>query len=241
MNRVEDDKMATSSDDEDDHHHHQRPPPTPQKRRHSDEEAASSKRQATNQPTSTYASITKQPQATQPRQVPNLIPTHADRHRRTLILRRLPYGTTTDDILHALQDEFDMTQPDKHIDAILRDKDDRRRFYVTFNRYEDKRHVAEKGFSIGDFTIPGQRGDVSGLIPYPTYYITETDVHNLLRPYGDNITGHFRRDKHGIRTGGYTFNMDLRPGQTLPKTVTLYNETMNVFDKDDKRQCTTRL
>ena len=160
-------QMDYSSEDDDNHHH--RPPPTPKKRQLSDEEAASSKRQATNQPTSTYASVTKQPQATQPRQVPNLIPTHADRHRRTLILRRLPYGTRTEDILNALQEQFDMTKPDKHIDAILRDKDDRRRFYVTFHNYADKRHVAEKGFRIGDFTIPGQRGIVSGLTPYPTY------------------------------------------------------------------------
>ena len=126
----------------------------------------------------------------------------------------------------------------KQIDSILRDKDDRQRFYITFHRYEDKRHIASKGFRIGDFTIPAQSGDVSGLIPYPTYYLTETYMHNLLKPYGQNITGYFRRDRNGIRTGGYNFTMDLRPGQTLPKTLTIYNETITVINKDDKRQCT---
>ena len=79
---------------------------------------------------------------------------------------------------------------------------------------------------------------MSGLIPYPTYYLTETDVQTLLIPYGQNITGYFRRDKDGIRTGGYNFTMDLRPGLTLPKTLTIHNETINVINKDDKRHCT---
>ena len=229
--------------------HHEAAPTTSNatKRPHSDEEEATPKRPMTNATKMTYADKTKTSQATpqgtpqaeqQPPQQVRLNSTHADRHRRTLILRRLPYLTNTENIITALQEEFNLDEPEQYIDAILRDKDDRRRFYVTFHRYEDKRNVAEKGFRIGDFLIPAQTGDVSGLIPYPTYYITETDIHKLLEPYGDNIRGNFRRDQHGIRTGGYNFTMDLKPGQTLPKTVTLYNETLNVFNKDDKRLCT---
>ena len=216
----------------------QSPPPTPQKRQHSDTETSSSKRQATESAPITYASVTKPTQATQANQASQLTPSQIDRHRRTLILRRLPYNTTTEDITNALRYELDTDKLNDYIDSILRDKDDRRRYYVTFNRYEDKRRIASKGFRIGDFTIPAQSGDVSGLIPYPTYYLTETDVHNLLIPYGHNITGYFRRDKDGIRTGGYNFTMDLRPGLTLPKTLTIHNETINVINKDDKRYCT---
>ena len=135
-----------------------------QKRQLSDDEPSTTKRQAIDQQPTTYAQVSKPPQATQQQQVSNFIPSHADRHRRTLILRRLPYNTTTEDIVNALQDELQPYLPHQQIDAILRDKDDRRRFYLTFHRYEDKRRIASKGFRIRDFTIPAQSDNASGLI-----------------------------------------------------------------------------
>ena len=159
-----------------------------------------SKRQTTSQPSSTYASITKPTQATQPQR--QILPLHADRQRRTLILRRAPYNTTPHDIITALQQQFDLDRPNEQIDSILQDKDDRRRYYITFRTYDDKRRIASKGFRIGNITIPGQSGDVSAYIPKPPHYITEACIHNLLRPYGENIRGTFQQDTHGIRIGG---------------------------------------
>ena len=132
--------MDWTADDEEELQ--QSPPPTPQKRQHSDTETSSSKRQATESAPITYASVTKPTQATQDNQVSQLTPSQIDRHRRTLILRRLPYDTTTEDITNALRYELDTDKLNDYIDSILRDKDDRRRYYVTFNRYEDKRRIA---------------------------------------------------------------------------------------------------
>ena len=91
------------SDDDNNHWYHDahQPPPTHPKRPRSDDDSIPTKRQATQQSPITYASITKPSQATQP-QVSQILPIHADRQRRTLILRRAPYGTTPRDIVTAL-------------------------------------------------------------------------------------------------------------------------------------------
>ena len=62
------------------------------------------------------------------------------------------------------------TRIEETLEAIIRDKNDRRRMYVTFRTYEAKRHVARQGFQLGDVTIPGKPGDISAYVrgvPYP--------------------------------------------------------------------------
>ena len=121
-------KQMDWSDDDNNHWYHDahqppptQPPPTHPKQPLSEDDSIPTKRQATHQPSVTYATITKPPQATQ-NQVSQILPLHADRHRRTVILRRAPYGTTPHDIITALQGQFDLDRPNEYIDSILQAK-----------------------------------------------------------------------------------------------------------------------
>ena len=89
---VEDDQRINWADDEHD------PPSMHQKRQYSDDQFQTDQFQIT------YASVTKPPQVTQSNEVSHLIPSHADIYRRALILQRVSYNTSTEDITNALRD-----------------------------------------------------------------------------------------------------------------------------------------
>ena len=189
----------------------------------------------------TYANATKRQRTTSTgntEQIVQMTPEQFDLEQRTQILRRAPYGTTTTTIINELTRQFKWDKPENYIYAVLPDADDRRRFYITYTTYEHKRNIAGKGYMIGNTNIPGMEGDVSAFIPYPPHYVTRQTITKLLEPYGKIITGDFKRDKNGIRVGGYDLTMDMNAGRELPKTFTVYNKTFNVINKDDKRQCT---
>ena len=172
-------------------------------------------------------------------------PKQAERIRSTLIIRRTPYGTTMETVLEALINQFkdeDSFRPNgiqDHIDTITRDKFDKRRMYVTFKTYEAKRCVTRQGFSIGDFTIPGVPGDVSGFIPDVPYFLDIDDIRQLLAPYGTILKDRMRTFKDtNIYMGGYEFTMDLHTNKTLPNRIKSNNESIEIIDKNNRKLCT---
>ena len=168
---------------------------------------------------------------------PKLTPRQTETQRRTQILRRLPPDTTPTDIIDALTEQFDLRSPAETIQSVIRDEDDRRRFYITYKTMDKKRECAGKGFTVRNVKIPPCEGDLPGLLPYLPYYIDQNDVDSELKRYGTILRGHFRTDKHGIRTGGYTFDLQLHPGQTPPTELTFYGKTYHIINRDDKRYC----
>ena len=172
---------------------------------------------------------------------PELSPRQKDTIRRTFIIRRAPYGTSSVSLIETLKSQFDGTFTNgiqAELDSVTTDKFDRRRHYLTFHRYESKRIVAAKGFRIGSTVIPGQSGDVSGFINDVPYYMNTDDLRTLLKPYGDILTDSFRTYKDtGIKLGGYDFTMNLHPDKTLPDKLTYIGVDLDITDKNKRKRC----
>ena len=134
-----------------------------------------------------------------------------ERMRRTMILRRIPYDITTEKVCEVIESDFCgeggalKGKVGESIEAIMRDRYDRRRIYVTFRTYEAKRIVARKGFQLGSTIIPGEPGDVSGYIRDVPYFLDIDDLRDLLRPYGTILKDRMRtfRDTT-VQMGGMT-------------------------------------
>ena len=62
--------------------------------------------------------------------------------------------------------------------------------------------------------LSGKRGEVSGSIPNPPYYLTKEDIQQLLEKYGIVREGRFRKHK-GVGTDGFDFDMHLYDGLEL--------------------------
>ena len=166
---------------------------------------------------------------------------HAERSRRTFIIRRAPFNYQPEELLEALDTQFtdDLGEVAERLDSVTRDKYDKRRLYVTFKQYEDKQTVAKRGFRIGNVTIPGEPGDVSGLITDVPHYLDLDDMTELLAPYGTIIRHRFRRYTNTeIRKGTYDFDLQLLEGKHIPTELQIYNDTMTVLDKNQRKHCT---
>ena len=166
---------------------------------------------------------------------------HAERSRRTFIIRRAPFNFQPEEVLEALSDQFsqDLGEVAERIESLTRDKYDRRRLYVTFKQYEEKKTVAQRGFRIGNVTIPGEPGDVSGLITDVPHYLDLDDMTQLLAPYGTIIRHRFRTYTNTkIRKGTYDFDLQLHVGKQMPTELPIYNDVMTVLDKNQRKQCT---
>ena len=166
---------------------------------------------------------------------------HAERSRRTFIIRRAPYNYQPEELLEALDEQFteDLGEVGERLESLTRDKYDKRRLYVTFKQYEDKKTVAQRGFKIGNVTIPGEPGDVSGLITDVPHYLDLDDMTELLAPYGTIIRHRFRTyNNTQIRKGTYDFDLQLHEGKHIPTELTIYNDTMTVLDKNQRKLCT---
>ena len=174
--------------------------------------------------------------------------------RRTFILRRAPFGTTTDHIYLAINEafvnEFNITDhpgyyeygafaPESIIFGIQRDPVDKRRWYISFRKYEHLKALRKKGFSVNGMDIRPQNYDVHGFIPNPPYYVGEKAMKHILSEYGRLIKGQFTtyKDEGHIRTGGYYFEIDLHKAQMIPKEVEIDGHVCTVVDYDGIRQC----
>ena len=165
-------------------------------------------------------------------------PRHLEVKHRTQVLRKVPIHTTSMDILQQLDSQFE-TRVFDTVDTVVKDQHDSRRFYITYKTKEARSTIAGKGFKIGQTAIPPERGQISAYIPYVPYYMTKQDVDDLLKPYGTVTEGKFRRDNVNgtIRTEGYDCYIDLHDGKDLPTTLTIYDETFTIHNKDERIQC----
>ena len=169
---------------------------------------------------------------------PQLTPTQLEIHRRTIILRRLPFHITTADIITSIIKQFKLHKPENHITSCIQDNEDRRRFYLTLTTYEFKKQIQSAGFHVGDTHIKPQSGDISLELPYTPFDMSESDIKNIMNAHGTNINGRFKVDKNNIRIGGYVFTMDVRPNQTTPTHVNFSNHSLRIINRDSKKTCT---
>ena len=159
-----------------------------------------------------------------------------DIHKRTFICRKLPPLTQTTDILTAIINQFNLTKPNTIIQAITQDINNKRRFYITFQTHEHKKQIMKHGLKIGNTTIPPQYGDITGFIPNVPFDITHEDILQQLSTYGYNIKGNFKTHL-GVRVGGFTFNMDIKPTHTFPKQIQLNNHSVTIINLDQDKHC----
>ena len=163
----------------------------------------------------------------------------AEIDRRTQVIRRAPQGMYEDEIIHSLHTQYKEEYPEGFLEGVVADGHDRRRYYITYTDYETKRAIARQGFQIGHLKIPGETADVCGFMPNVPYYLTDKDLRQLLKPYGTVLKGDFKRYMNtDIRSGGYHFELDLHPQKRLPKTMTIYGDTITIIDKNGLKQCT---
>ena len=176
-------------------------------------------------------------QPTSPSTTPSPIkPTETTRHHRTQILRRLPYNTTTKQIIDDVTRQLGYTE-DALFERVLRDPNDSRRFYLTYRTDDLRQTATRKGFFINHLHIKPTDGFTNGYIPFPPYYIDEETIRDLLTPYGTIVTGGFVETKLHTRIAGYKFSIEFHK-ETSPPTSIAYNGcTMNIKYDDDLRQC----
>ena len=198
------------------------------------------------QPTSlSYATVTKArhhpPSASQSSTQPTSLattpspmkPTETIRHHRTQILRRLPYNTTTKQIIDDVTRQLGYTE-DALFERVPRDPKDSRRFYLTYRTDDLRQYTTRKGFYIKHLHIKPTDGSTNGYIPFPSYYIDEETLRELLQSYGTIVTG---GTKLHTRIAGYKFSIEFHK-ETSPPTSIMYNGcTMEIKYDDDLRQC----
>ena len=158
------------------------------------------------------------------------------RLHRTQILRRLPYNTTTRQIVSDITRQTGYTE-DALFECVLRDPRDSRRFYLTYRTNALKTTVTRKGYYIKDLHIKPTDDTTSGYIPFPPYYIDQSTLDTLLQPYGRDVSGEFVKTKLGTRIAGYKFRLTLHK-DTMPPTLLTYNGCeMAIKYDDDIKQC----
>ena len=84
-------------------------------------------------------------------------PRHLEVKQRTQILRKVPFNTTSMDILQHIDSQFEQRVFDL-VESVVKDQYDSRRFYITYASKEARRLIAGKGFRIGQTSIPPERG-----------------------------------------------------------------------------------
>ena len=176
-------------------------------------------------------------QPTSPSTTPSPIkPTETTRHHRTQILRRLPYNTTTKQIIDDVTRQLGYTE-DALFESVLRDPKDSRRFYLTYRTDDLRQTATRKGFFIKHLHIKPTDGSTNGYIPFPPYYIDEETLRELLTPYGTIVTGGFVETKLHTRIAGYKFSIEFHKETSPPTSITYNGCTMNIKYDDDLRQC----
>ena len=168
-----------------------------------------------------------------------------ERERRTHILRKVPPATTTSQVLAsvfityqlALRDlRFTNFQLEDCVESIVRDTNDRRRFYITYKSYDLKKAFAAIGYTIGTTIIKPEYGDVSAYIPEPPFYLDSDDFASILAPYGTMVNPSFVRT-NGIRTGGFHFSLTLKENVRLPEYLSFDGHMMEIVNKSSLKKC----
>ena len=163
-------------------------------------------------------------------------PTETTRLNRTQVLRRLPYNTSTTQIIANMTGQLGHTE-DQLFERVLRDPRDPRRFYVTYKTEFMKRYATRKGFHIGHIHIKPTDGTTTGYIPFPPYYIDEKTLQELLAPYGRLVMGDFVKTKLNTRIAGYKFSIELHKEVVPPTTIEYNGYVMDIKYDDDLRKC----
>ena len=105
-------------------------------------------------------------QPTSPSTTPSpMKPTETTRHHRTQILRRLPYNTTTKQIIDDVTRQLGCTE-DALFERVLRDPKDSRRFYLTYRTDDLRQYATKKGFYTKHLHIKPTDGSTNGYIPF---------------------------------------------------------------------------
>ena len=185
-----------------------------------------------------YATATKTSTATATDGPPSpLLPTEIDRQHRTHILRRLEPNVTPQFIITQLTEQLELPEHEL-FEAVLRDPQDRRRFYCTYKTTQLKQHALGKGFTIGNTSIKPSDDTVDGYVPFPPFYVDLDSLNNLLRPYGELVSSSFVQTRHHTRVAGFKFSIKLKKGAVRPTTLSYNQCTMQVRYTDDLRICT---
>ena len=210
-----------------------------------DQPATTTNNDATTSQRTYSEALRKSMQPSKEYQYTDYTPKQKARMKRTITLRRTPYNMQMEQVRDILQstfcgkNDFMGTDIEETLEAITRDKKDRRRMYVTFRTYEAKRHVARQGFQLGDITIPGAPGDVSAYVRDVPYFMDIDDMRQILKPYGTILKDRMRTmTGTTISMGGYDFDMDLNDGERLPEQITYCNETIDIYDRNAPKHCT---
>ena len=162
-----------------------------------------------------------------------LKPTETTRHHRTQILRRLPYNTTTQHVITDVTRQLVYTEY-ALFEKVLGDPKDSRRFYLTYRTDKLKQYATGKGFYVKHLHIKPTDNTTHGYIPFPPYYIDESTLQDLLKPYGTLVTVKTRLN---TRIAGYKFSIRLHKDKSPPTSV-VYNAChMDIKYDDNQRQC----
>ena len=170
-----------------------------------------------------------------------------ERERRTHILRKMPVKTRTEDLIAALIVTLEryllnnrhVTAPEhisNVVSSVVRDINDRRRWYITYASYEWKRGFAALGYTVGDVIIQPEHGDVQAMIPDPPFYLDQAELLKLLEPFGTIAESHFSTTQ-GIRSGAFHFGMTLKESARLPQYLDVDGHLFQVIDKGSLKQC----
>ena len=162
--------------------------------------------------------------------------TETRRQRRTQILRRTAYGTTTKDILQTVTAQMGIPE-EQLLECVIRDPDDHRRFYVTYRTQQMKTHTTGKGYYIGDLHIRPTDDYLTGYIPHPPYYIDRQTLDHLLSSYGTIKEASFVTTPRNIRIGGYKFKLQLKADVGRPTCLRYHGKDMEIRYQDDVKQC----
>ena len=162
--------------------------------------------------------------------------TETRRQRRTQILRRTAYGTTTKDILQTGTAQMGIPE-EQLFEGVIRDPDDHRRFYVTYRTQQMKTHTTGKGYYIGDLHIRPTDDYLTGYIPHPPYYIDRQTLDHLLSSYGTIKEASFVTTPRNTRIGGYRFKLQLKADVTRPTCLRYHGKEMEIRYQDDVKQC----
>ena len=190
-------------------------------------------------PPFTYATVTAS--STSPPSSPStspspLKPNETTRHHRTQILRRLPYNTTTQHVISDVTRQLGCTE-DALFENVLRDPTDSRRFYLTYRTDELKQYATGKGFYVEHLHIKPTDNTTNGYIPFPPYYIDESTLQDLLKPYGTLVTGGFVKTRLNTRIAGYKFGIRIHKDKSPPTSIEYNGCCMDIKYDDDQRKC----
>lgn len=172
----------------------------------------------------------------------------ADQEKRTIIIRRADPDATVESIIDQIMAQVSevlghddllsaSTQPFTILKQVTRDELDRRRFYITFLWDHHKKLFQEKGFKLGNTTIPPTPSDFQGFIQFPPYYLSREDLKLIVSQYGKVIKDQFVSHQ-SVRTGGWHFDMCLNEGAKVPDVIYLDGEPIHIINKSARKRCT---